>query len=202
MSDMKKTPSYLKGLAETRARVAADVQRYQQLHDEIGQTLDKAKAELAACDMLIRKFDERLNPELIEPIKAWKGRYGKRGARKEAILEVLKARAPGFVTTTEIAWTLQIRFQLDFFSWQEKDSWINNSVAKFLRNLAKEGVVERLHDPAANTGEVGRWCWIGEGCEALADLTALAESSGITPPHSSSEHYEPEEEPATDDLPV
>lgn len=198
---MRKTPSYLKGLAETRARVAADVQRYQQLHNEIGQTLEKAKAELVACDTLIRKFDERLNPELIEPIKAWKGRYGKRGARKEAILEMLQAKAPDFVTTTEIVWALQVRFRLDFFDWREKDNWARNSVGNLLRELVKQGLVQRLHDPTANTGESGRWRWVNAGCEALADLTALAESSGVTT-HSSAEPYESEKESAADDLPV
>lgn len=198
---MRKTPSYLKGLAETRARVAADVRRYQQLYEEIGEALEKAKAELTACDTLIRKYDERLNPDLIEPIKAWKGRYGKRGARNEVILEILKAKAPDFVTTAEIAWALQAKFQLDFYSWQERDSWARNSVGKFLRGLAKQGVVERLHDPVANTGGVGSWRWIGDGCESLGDLAALAKSSGVWT-HSEVEPYETKEEPEADNLPV
>jgi len=76
---MRKTPSHLKGLAETRARSAGDVQRLQKLYEEVGKKLTEATAEVDACDRLIRKFDERLNPELIKPIRAWKGRYGNRG---------------------------------------------------------------------------------------------------------------------------
>ncbi len=198
---MRKTPSYLKGLAETRARVSADVRRYQQLHDEIGEALEKAKAELTACDMLIRKYDERLNPELIEPIKAWKGRYGKRGELKEAILGTLKARAPDFVTTAELVWELQVRFRLDFISWRDKVHWARNIVGKQLRKLAEQGVIERLHDPMANTGEVGSWRWKGEGCESLGALAELAKSSGVST-RREVEPYEPEEEQVADDLPV
>lgn len=35
MPEMKKTPSYLKGLAETRARLIGDVARYERLVHEI-----------------------------------------------------------------------------------------------------------------------------------------------------------------------
>ena len=77
---MRKTPAYLKGLAETRGRLAGDVQRYQQVLAEVTASLVKAQTELNACDTLISKFDERLDPGLVQPIHAWQGRYGKRGA--------------------------------------------------------------------------------------------------------------------------
>ena len=79
---IRNTPSYLKGLAETRARVDADVQRLQKIHDEIAEKLAEATAERNSCDCLIRKYDERLDPNVIAPIQAWKGRYGPRGALK------------------------------------------------------------------------------------------------------------------------
>jgi len=202
MSDMRKTPSYLKGLAETRARVSADVRRYQQFYDEIGEALEKAKAELTACDLLIRKYDERLNPALIEPIKAWKGRYGTRGQLKEAIVLLLKQSRPHAISTTELAIKLQMEFSLDFLTAVERRHWVHNSVGKQLKRLMAEGLVKRLHDPAKTGGkESGNWLWIGEGCESLGDLADLAKSSGIA---TSSEvgPYEAEEEPATDDLPV
>lgn len=197
---MRKTPSYLKGLAETRARVAAEVQRLQQFYDEIGQSLGKARTELEACDLLIRKYDERLNPELIEPIKAWKGRYGARGALKTAIVRILKDCHPSAVSTTELTTRLQIEFSLDFLSKAERTHWQHDTVGKQLKKLVSEGLVERLNNLAVNAGRTGSWRWLGEGCESLGDLAALAESSGITT-HSSSEHYEPEKLEA-DDLPV
>lgn len=196
---MRKTPSYLKGLAETRARVAAEVQRYQKLQDEIGQALATAQAELDACDRLIRKFDERLNPELIHPIKAWKGRYGARGNLRQALLDILKEKAPSALSTVELGIELQLRLELDFITSQERGKWLQNSVTRRLRVLVLEGLVERLHDPNINT--FGYWRWKGEGCKSLGDLAELAKSSGVGT-HRQVEAYEPEDASDTDDLPV
>ncbi len=153
---MRKTPSYLKGLAETRARAAADILRYQQVIDEITVSLTKAQAELEACDRLIKKFDERLEPALIEPVLHWKGRYGKRGALREAILALLQEQAPAAVTTTEIGWQMQLKFDIGFNHWTERKRWMTNSIGNCLKKLVKEGLVEACHDQS-NTGYVGSW---------------------------------------------
>lgn len=200
MSDMRKTPSYLKGLAETRARVSADVRRYQQLYEEIGEALEKAKAELTSCDLLIRKYDERLNPALIEPIKAWKGRYGARGALKAAIVRILKGCYPNAVSTTEITTRLQMEFSLDFLCKAERTHWQHDTVGKQLKMLVSEGLVERLNNLAVKTGRTGSWRWKGEGCKSLGDLAALAESSGVAT-YSSAKNYE-HEALDEDELPV
>lgn len=198
---MRKTPSYLKGLAETRARVAADVQRYQRLQGEINMALDNARAELGACDRLIRKFDERLNPELIQPIKATKGRYGPRGKLKDTIIGLLKDNYPEEATTTEIGLRLQVAFGLDFYTQRERFEWIHNSVAKQLKRLVYDGLAERLHDPLVRNMEDGRWRWKGEGCESLGDLAELAESSGVSV-RRAVEPYSAEEDSGADSLPV
>lgn len=153
---MRKTPSYLKGLAETRARAAADMLRYRQVIDEVMVSLAKAQAELKACDRLIKKFDERLEPALIEPVLHWKGRYGKRGALREAILALLQEEAPAAVTTTEIGWQMQLKFDIGFNHWTERKRWMTNSIGNCLKKLVKDGLVEPCHDQS-RTGEVGSW---------------------------------------------
>ncbi|GEM_PF-1890797 len=196
---MRKTPSYLKGLAETRARVSAEVQRYQKLHDEIGEALATAQAEMEACDRLIRKYDERLNPELIQPIKAWKGRYGARGNLRDAMLTILKKRMPSAVSTAELGIELQIELQLEFVNSKERSKWLQNSVTRRLRMLALDGLVERLHDPNINT--FGYWRLAGGPCESLEGLAVLAKSSGVAA-SSEATPYEAENELEMDDLPV
>ncbi len=111
---IRKTPTYLKCLAETRARVDADVRRLQKIHDEIAEKLTEAKTERDSCDCLIRKYDERLDPNVITPIQAWKGRYGPRGALKRFMLKQLENAWPEAVTTLEIAWAVQQEFKMDF----------------------------------------------------------------------------------------
>lgn len=153
---MRKTPSYLKGLAETRARAAADVLRYQQVINEIGVSLAKAQAEVDACDTLIKKFDDRLDPTLVQPINHWKGRYGKRGALRQTIIALLQKMAPASVTTTEIGWHVQLTFDIGFNHWRERRLWMANSIGNCLKKLVKEGAVEPCHD-RDHSGEVGRW---------------------------------------------
>lgn len=202
MPDMRKTPSYLKGLAETRARVAAEVQYYQNLMAQFGQELATAQAELDACDRLIRKYDERLNPSLIEPIKAWKGRYGPRGKLKEAVIRLIKERYPEAISTRELLIKLQVEFHLDFITPAERMDWKRNTLLSQLRGLVEEGLVLRLQDAFTVTkGKPGHWRWVGEGCESLGDLAELAKSSGVAT-SSEVEPYEVDEESDMDGLPV
>jgi hypothetical protein len=199
-SKMKNVPSYLKGLAETRARVSADLARYLKLQQEIEDEYVKAmavcesygrarakvdtrisesNAELAACDRLIRKFDGRLKPDDIEPIQAWRGRYGKRGARNEAILRILKERFPEPVTTFEVAWLVQIEFKLDFESGKSRAQWQHNSIGKELRDFLKRGVVESLHNPSADHREAGLWRLKVDNPASLEGLLTMAEDAGL-----------------------
>jgi hypothetical protein len=141
---MRKTPSYLKGLAETRARAAGDIQRLKKIQEEVAQKLAQAQDELEACDRLIRKYDARLNPELIQPIRAWQGRYGKRGALQATIKRLLQEAFPEAIDTTELLWALQIEFQLDFPTWQEKHRWRRNSLTPALKDLVAAGLANRL----------------------------------------------------------
>jgi len=101
-AEMRKVPSNLKSLDETRARAAGYIARYERLHADIGERLANARAELAACDRLIRKFDVRLQPELIRPIAASKCCYGPRGGLLTAIKQYLREHWPAEVPSDEL----------------------------------------------------------------------------------------------------
>jgi hypothetical protein len=191
---MRKTPSYLKGLAEDRARADGEVRRLQGLLDELAPKLAEAqrlqalqrhisarqaeaKTKRDACDTLIRSFDSRLDPEQIEPIRASKGRYGKRGMLRTTIMRILQRVAPAEIATTELRMTLEIELQLYFFSPTERSTWSDNSLLSALRNLTKEGLVDRLHDPMDRGSGVGRWRWKGGANGGLSALSTTAEIS-------------------------
>lgn len=176
---MRKTPSYLKGLAETRARAAADVARYTRLLDEIQRRLSVAQADLEACDKLIRRFDSRLNPKDIAPIQAWQGRYGKRGDLARAIQRILQEAAPHPISTSAIALLLQAEFNLDFETPAERYRWVRNSVRNKLRSMVQDGRVERLHECWRCGTEEGNWRWLTPTA-SLEGLRELASKNGAT----------------------
>ena len=178
---MRRVPSYLKGLAETRSRAAGELQRFQQLYDEIGRKLADAKAEIASCDLLIRKFDPQLNPNLIVPTRYWKGRYGKRGQLTESIFRILGEHWPEAITTTELCWKLQLEFELDFPTADERQRWIHHSINNRLKLFRSKGLVERLHNvtPEGQCSEVGRWRLVSKKGDGLEVLRETAETTGI-----------------------
>lgn len=193
---MRKTPSHLKGLAETRARADGDMHRFQRLLDEIDPKLAEAvriqtihaqvtakltaaRAERDACDLLIRKFDSRLDPEQIAPIRAFKGRYGERGQLRATIVDVLRQTSPAEISTSELCIVLIAELKLDFLTVAERAKWAHNSLGRGLKHLVDSGIVERLHDPSIRDCSVGRWRLKERGPGGLEALGAAAEASGV-----------------------
>jgi hypothetical protein len=200
-TDMRKTHSYLKGLAETRARAGgalqrlknlrsevqrklktakADVERYQKMEVELARKLEEARTDLKSCDWLIRKFDSRLDPSEIAPIAAWKGRYGKRGALKEAVSRILKDHAPVALSIPDLSKVIILEFQLTFATDKAMKAWAHNSIGGVLKTLLLEGLVERIDAPKTEWGgPTGMWHWKGGAEASLDGLRSSAESSGV-----------------------
>lgn len=177
---MQRTPSYLKGLAETRARAAGDVERLKELLTQITGLLENAKAEVASCDLLIRKFDKQLDPTKIPSIRAWKGRYGKRGVLREAVLRAVKAVWPESVSTTELAAKMQLEFKLDFATPWERDRWCDYSLRNLLRKCVDDGILERDEPTRSPSGRtVNRWRWVSQTATELGALREVARATGV-----------------------
>lgn len=198
---MRKTHSYLKGLAETRARAAgslqrlrqlrsevqrklkvatAEVERYQKMEVELARKLEEARTDLKSCDWLIRKFDSRLDPSEIAPIAAWKGRYGKRGALKEAVSRILKDHSPVALSIPELSKMIILEFQLTFDTDKALKAWTHNSIGGVLKTLISEGLVERINAPRAEWGGAdGKWRWKGGSETSLDGLRSSAEGAGM-----------------------
>ncbi len=170
---MKKTPSYLKGLAETRARAAGEVSRYEKIAADVNDLLRRARDTLAACDLLIVRFDARLSPEDIEPIRPPKFYGGKRGQLRKTVTEILKREAPRAVTTSQIGVEIQVRFLFTFETPAARTVWQCNSIGRLLRKMFEQGLLDRLHDPNAITELGALWRWkSGSACSSdhLRDL--------------------------------
>lgn len=193
-TDVRKTPSYLKGLAETRARAAGDVAHYELILADVAAKLDEAKASVVACDHLIKKFDPRLDPGKIEAIRGWKGRYKTRGALRAEIIAYLKASAPEAVSTDELSWKLELQFGLDFETPQARTRWRHNSLLPALKKLVTQNSVERLHDAFHGANQAGHWRWIPEANQTLSGLAALAQRKNVGVSTAAREHEPAEDE--------
>jgi hypothetical protein len=171
---VRKTPPSLKALAESRARVAGEVRRGEQVVERAVGQLETARASLAKIDDEIRMAERRLNPDDIEPNSG--RRLYRRGELKAAVTEVLKSRAPNAVTTSELAQELEERFHIEFLTYRDRIIWRKNSIGGRLRKLCSKGLVERLHDTA--NAEVGRWRWKSGAVPSSDRLREQLEAEG------------------------
>jgi hypothetical protein len=122
-ANVRKTPAYLKGLAETRARADGEIQRLERLSLEIVRKLAARRADRESCDRLIKRYDGPLDPTEIEPVRGWRPDGG-RGKRRVAIIELLQSAGASAITTTDICWELQLRFGLEFDTPTDRDRWV------------------------------------------------------------------------------
>lgn len=178
---MTKTNSYLKGLAETRARADGDVLRLERLLAEITADLSRAKSDRDACDRLIRRFDPALNPEAIEPIQAQKGLYGKHGALRATVVDAVRSAAPEAITTWEVGHYVAMALSLVFVSRKDRGRWLNDALGRCLRTAAAQGYIERVNDALDEDDKARvRWRWTRKSCETLDDLRRQAAARGAT----------------------
>ncbi|WP_265946161.1 hypothetical protein [Dechloromonas sp. A34] len=137
----------MKGLVETRARADAESNRLSHLIESLTLKLTKTQDERDSCDHLIASLNNQIQPGQIEPINAWQGRYGKRGAFRQAILKAITLAYPHPISTTEIAQYLQATFNLIFAIPSQRKIWVHNSINTRLRELANSKSIQRIHDP-------------------------------------------------------
>lgn len=180
---MAKLSTVTRQLAERRARLAAEVPRLEKLAADIAEQLAKARAELAAVDLILPTFDARVVPELIAPVKAQGVRYGKRGTFKEALLQLLRAAAPEAISTVELSMRLRHHFDLDFATGEELRSWVENVLRKQLRRLVTEGVVERLKLNGGEHNDETYWRVAPEGAVGSLEGLRAELKDGATPAH-------------------
>lgn len=187
---MSHTPPPLKWLSERRARLAGQLQkqtralqagqaRSAKLLEDISRlhtSIAELCVDLQALDSTIGLYDSRVRPSSIEPVGAWQGKYGERGALKRFLAQELKRDAGAWLSTSCLAALACERFSLSFDTELAYRRWLKGSVGGALRMLANQGLAERGHDPS--TVDRGRWRWKQPVELTLADLRAAA---GATP---------------------
>lgn len=181
-SYMRKTTSYLRNLAEVRARKSAEILQLERQRAAITEQIEKAQDALNAIDERIREFDSRINPDLIEPIHARKGRYGPRGALRANVIDYLKRVSPAEATTAEVSSFIEHTFGLTFQNRFDRERWSCNTIKSCLKQLMCEGRVERLHEASIRT-TMGRWRWISPPT-TIESVTETALRAGVALQHN------------------
>lgn len=173
---MKPTPSTLKWMAEKRARLAFDLEFNLKLIAELQAKAAALQDDLAAVARALGLYDEKIDPSAIAPVNGWRGNYGKRGALKAAVVEVLEASAPNLVSTTAIESAIRAKFGIVFETPVVRKHWYNGSFRSTLKTLVTSGRVERLHAPETRKGDTGHWR-IKNDTPRLVDLTRSTTAS-------------------------
>jgi hypothetical protein len=194
---VKKIPTELKQLAERRARVVGALSA-SVLSEQYADQIEILKLQLKNMEALFlasSKKKERLLEELahidkqfleaypavntgsIEPIAAWKGKYGKRGALRQFVLETLKSYAPAFVPTTKLSELAIIEFSLVFENSVARKKWNDNSFRGALKSLSMDGLVEQSEEPlSAKHKGLSHWRLKQESRPTLAALSRQSSS--------------------------
>ena len=187
------TPAPLNWLKANRARVAGEISTLEKrashvaarvlnleraLHEErlrhqlTSSRIEELRANLAAMDSSIVLFDATQDPGAIADIKAWAGKYGKRGAFNAEIQALLRAAAPAYISTTNLYELLAVRFGIVHVSSHERMLWIRHHLRNRLRKLQAAGRIERELQRNANNQNEAAWRWKAEKLPSMAQLRA------------------------------
>jgi hypothetical protein len=161
-------------MAEKRARKVSEFEKAAERARVMNARVAVLVADIAALDRALAIRDPALNPSLIGSVNGWQGRYGKRGALREAIVGFLQGRAPDWVTTNEIGAHVTDELGIAFDFPKERVQWHRNSLLRALNALLEKGTVEREAGWSAGSTERGRWRWKQDNVTSLAELRANA----------------------------
>lgn len=179
--EMKRTPTTLKWLAEQRARKAGEVLVHQQICQRLEtdvtqlraelieaelklraaeQKKDVVKTELSALDKVVGIFDVAIDPNAIQPINGWAGRYGKRGAFTQFLLSTIQAEYPEVITTKVLELRAIEHFLLSFSDKEQHRDWYAGTFRGSLKKLRMNGAIEQGPMTTHFRGQLATWRWI------------------------------------------
>lgn len=138
--------SILARLELQTAMLTSELRRTEQMLAKTQEKQLKLDAELKALDQTVQIFDERLDPTNIEPIRAWKGRYGSRGALREYLQSFAESNAPAYLSLSDFALAVMAEFSLEFRTQNELREWCHNTLRRALRVLSERDLLEARID--------------------------------------------------------
>lgn len=172
---VRKTPSFLKGLAETRARLAGEIARYEELLKDVGASLELARRQLDGCDLILKRVDNRIDPTRIQPLQIVT--TGRRGVLRDVLIRLLKEATPEPLSTTVLTAEVAVALGREIIAKADRRQWQNNSVKRQLQRFVAQGLVERIEGTNAFNAELAFWRW-KSGPASVDHLKVQLEAQG------------------------
>lgn len=141
---------------------------------EKAQELNSAK--LQALDITLAQFSPAIDPNRGVVVRAWKGRYGERGALTQFLLELLKQSAPAPMAVATIADRVELHFGIQHAEPDSRKK-LRHSIRTCLRQLqARTGEIEPYRPSPGHPP--GHWVYRQTSFADLQKLAGAAADSG------------------------
>lgn len=170
----QRTPPALKWALNHRAALVGHIDRLSEQLRVLQERRNALQAQVAAVDRTIQLLDTRVAPDSLATVSAWKGRYGRRGALKELLEELLRAAGSEGLSTSQLGEAAIRTFGLEFATSEAREAFVHNSVRNQLRVFRERGVVEAL-ERTDTLGAPRAWRW--RDAPSLAALAQATERS-------------------------
>lgn len=177
---MKRLSTTVRQLAERHARLKGEVAKLDDLMADIARSRAQMQTKADATAVLLTSFDERIEPARIEPVEAYKGRYGEHGALKSAILQHVRVASPEGISVVLLSRLLRADFGLEFLTRAKEQAWVVSSVWPQLRRLAEQDILEKFKlGPHKNDLTYWRVKAAAGGEPTLEELCRQAQAEGL-----------------------
>lgn len=173
--ETRRTPSFLAGLLDKRARADGQVQRLTAMLTDIRSELAQALEHRDACDDLLKNYYAGLDVAGIQTIQRWTGRHGKRGTIVGAIRAFLAAAGTKGVTTSEVGAYLAAVLGVEFATPQARKKWMQNAVGVRLTSSSAERA------PTGFGAQATPRRFAGRGADVPAQAMPVVSESEVIP---------------------
>lgn len=185
---VKKIPSYLKGLAERYARTQTDIESlkvtaqiakeraeyYGKLSVSSTASLERAILRLQSLEVLIKDYNESLDPSKINPVNAWRDRYGKQGAMEKETFELVRLYGEEGMRSSELYEIFANRLNWPL-EGELAEKYKANRIRCVLKRLQRKGLVRHITVEAGN-----RWVAV-EHLLPFSDAQTLVQAQFQSP---------------------
>jgi hypothetical protein len=168
-----RTPSETKWLTNELAMLAGEIASIDSALARLRLRRRRLQAARRALSQVATQLSAADLGRETAPVRAHSP-YGGRGQLRTLLEDLLRSALPDALDTKTLTAVIAGRIGLAQASRTEMETFRRNQIARALRHLQRDGLVERLHDLKLTPTQVGVWRWTG-GAVPLPTLAELGE---------------------------